>query len=51
MKTRNKPYTQLWYTTTPTFLTKWLRESYIFQAYRFVALSIKMVILVLKGHD
>ena len=43
-------YGQNFTTMTPGPFAKWLRTCVIFQAIRFVAINIKMIVVVRKSH-
>ncbi len=45
-----KPYTPQYGTMIPLGFRKYLRTSLIYQFYRFIAINIKMTILILKSH-
>ena len=45
-----KAYSQNFTTMTPGTFEKKLRVSLLYQIYRFIALSIKMIVVVRKSH-
>jgi len=45
-----KPYDQNFTTMVPTPMVKFFRTCVIWQFFRFVAINIKMIIVVLKSH-
>ena len=45
-----KPYTPQFGTMMPMGFQKYLRTSFFYQIYRFIAINIKMTILILKSH-
>lgn len=50
-KIANKePYQQAYYPPTPTGFTRYLRTSFLWQAYRFVAINLKMLKLMASSH-
>lgn len=44
------PYSQNDYTPVPAAFTKFLRNCVIWQIFRFIAINIKMTVLILKSH-
>ncbi len=45
------PYSDISYATTPTKWTIFLRKSLIYQLYRFIVLSLKVMRIVVGGHS
>jgi len=52
-KERNlaKGYSEFAYAPVPTKLTKMIRKNWIWQAYRFIRLNIKILRIVAFGHS
>ena len=44
------PYSPQFGTMIPLGFQKWLRTCVIYQAFRFIAINIRMTILILKSH-
>jgi hypothetical protein len=52
MAGKNKePYLQAYYPPVPTGFTKYMRNSLIWQFYRFLVINYKMIKLMSKSHD
>ena len=45
------PYSNTSYAPEPTAWTKFLRQSFIFQTYRFIVLAFKVMRIVVGGHS
>ena len=45
------PYSNTSYAPEPTAWTKFLRQSFIFQTYRFIVLALKVMRIVVGGHS
>ncbi|MHB9056623.1 MAG: hypothetical protein ACYC2P_10790 [Paludibacteraceae bacterium] len=45
------PYSNSSYAPEPTVWTKFLRQSFIYQFYRFIVLSLKVMRIVVGGHS
>lgn len=45
------PYSDPSYAPEPTGWTKFLRQSFIYQTYRFFVLAFKVMKIVVKGHS
>ncbi|WP_165873541.1 hypothetical protein [Parasulfuritortus cantonensis] len=51
-KTVNKePYQQAYYAPTPTGFTRYMRTSFLWQVYRFIAINVKMLKLMARSHN
>ncbi len=48
---RTVPYSNSSYAPEPTAWTRFLRQSFIFQLYRFVVLALKVMRIVVGGHS
>ena len=50
-KIANKdPYQQAYYPPAPTFITRYMRTSVLWQLYRFLVINVKMLKLMAKSH-
>jgi hypothetical protein len=45
-----EPYSQNAFTPVPSGFTKFLRTCVVWQFFRFIAINIKMTVLILKSH-
>ncbi|NLO71094.1 MAG: hypothetical protein GX102_09210 [Porphyromonadaceae bacterium] len=45
------PYSTISYATEPTRWTQFLRNSFIYQSYRFVVLALKVMRIIVRGHS
>jgi len=52
MSVKNKePYQQAYYPPVPTGFTRAMRNSLLWQAWRFIAINLKMIKLIVKSHS
>jgi len=48
--TNREPYQQAYYPPAPTGFTRMMRTSFIWQAYRFIILNVKILKLMSQSH-
>ena len=48
--TNKEPYQQAYYPPKPTGFTCYMRTSFIWQCFRFVAINVKMIKLMARSH-
>lgn len=48
--TNREPYQQAYYPPAPTVLTRYMRVSLLWQAYRFCVINLKILVLMAKSH-
>jgi len=50
MAKNKEPYQQAYYPPNPTGFTRYMRTSFIWQAFRFLVINFKMLKLMSKSH-